>query len=409
MEKTLYYPTYLLDYTCKCGACRHTCCTGHDWNISMSRNEYANVTTAAHASMQLEPLVALFTPDANRAEDLVPVPLQSSGLCALLEPDGTCAWRNRSGSDICSICREFPTMYLRLFDAVYAYPSGGCEAVLEALMRANGPIELRSRPYTSDEPHAFLLDIAEDQAPRDSVYGVYPILANLGLTVLQDERYSLDERMALLMAYLDMADKMIGVGQASRLEVALNGARDERRTATLLDGFTHDARPGNPAIRTCSDLYHCCLDSPAYAPWARRILENLGFEIIVRNPRTRGTLRLRHPEILERRREEYRPYLAQKEPFLAKVMASVYLHNGIPLANPDPWSNSRYFAVCYTLIKFGIVGHFETFPSDEELVDFLVVALRAFTHNSAFYQNTVRWMDGLEFTKVGDFAKMVLW
>ena len=90
-------------------------------------------------------------------------------------------------------------------------------------------------------------------------------------------------------------------------------------------------------------------------------------------------------------------------------MVSIYLHNGIPLASPDPWSSSRYFAMCYALIKFGIVGYFGGLPTDKELIDFLVVALRAFAHNSAFYQNTVRWMDSLEFTNVSDFTKMVQW
>ena len=32
------YPDVLLDFACKCGACRRTCCTRRDWDISMSQD-----------------------------------------------------------------------------------------------------------------------------------------------------------------------------------------------------------------------------------------------------------------------------------------------------------------------------------------------------------------------------------
>ncbi len=410
MAMTMRYPDYLDDYSCKCGACRRTCCTGRDWDISMDRSEYEAVWAELNAGEGFAMLAPRFAGAVEGGDGRVSLPMTEGGRCALLESDGRCAWRKNTGHDACAICREFPVMYVRLFDDVYACPSGACEAVLEALLRKPGRIELRSRPLANGEgPYSYQLDVAEGDVPADSVYGAYSALIDLALDVLQDGRYDLDRRMAVLVSCLNVVDKMVQIGQDARLGAAVASMRDDRRVAALVEGFGRDGRTGNPAMRICPELYRCCLDSTAYAPIARRVLDNLGFAVVSHNGQARAKVVLRQPDLLEERRGRCRSYLDEKADFLAKVMAGVFLHSGVPLAGPDPWSNARYFAVCYCLIKFGIAGYFDDVPTDEGLVDFLVLALRAFTHNGTFYRSALRWLDGLKFTDVNDVAKTVLW
>jgi hypothetical protein len=419
MQTDLYYLDFLADFSCKCGACRRTCCARHDWDIAMTSAEYDGALARAAAfratgdAGDARPsALAAIEGLKPGADGLVRLPANEQGTCSLLDGDGLCSWRRQMGRDLCPICRDYPVMRTRIFESEFACPSGGCEAVLETLLNRQGRLELRTQPLTREElaePRAFELDVSRDDAGPDSLFGAYPQVLEMAVDVLQDERRSLDQRMAILVTQLDVVSKMVDIGQQGRIAACLRSMADEGRADAMVRGFELDRREGNPAVRVCSELYGCCLASETYAPMAQRVLDNLGFSRASRNPRAKVRLRLSAPGRLAERREACRPTLERRSGFLSRVMLDTFMHSGVPLAGPNPWASARYFAVCYALIKFGIAGYFDGDPSDDELVDFLVLALRAFEHNGAFYRDTVRWMDGLGFTDARDFVRTVMW
>lgn len=402
MNALLYAPDYLNDYTCKCGACRHTCCTQADWDICLSSREYRDALALLPADAPADPLGAVIAGLLPDDGDTVRLPTAPDGRCALLSPDGTCSWRNVHQRDLCSVCRDFPVTRITVENRTYACASGACEAVLEVLARKTEPIKLAASERDGEKTGA-------PAGGDPAIQRAYPTLQELGLRLLQDGRYPLDQRMGVLVAYLNVAIQMVRVGQGDRLPQALDDLMDSARVHATIEGFARDQRPGNPAVRLCSELYLTCLSSTAYEPAARRVLENMGFSVVGHRSGVRGRLVLSNPNLLEQRRTHLRPYMERKEAYLGRVLANLYLHNGVVLAPPDPWSSVRYFALCYALIKFGILGFFDEEPDDQELIDLLVVLLRAFAHNGGLYRNTLRWINDLQFDDVNDVIKTVLW
>lgn len=418
MGGVVYYPGYLPGYACKCGACRRTCCSGRDWSIAMTEAERDAALAACGAAPggpgREEPGLAEALRAAEARDGLVALPCGEDGRCRLLGPDGMCEWRRRLGSDLCAVCRDYPVSYIRLGRDVFAWPSGGCEAVLEALASA-GRVTLESCPaedWARGGGHAFQLDASEADVAGSALYACYPAVVGLALGVLQDEARVLDERVAVLVQCLDAVCRVAGAGAGveTGLGRLVAGLGEPGRVEAMARAARQDARPGNPAARVCSELYRSCLDSEAYAPMARRALEGLGFGLTTpRNPKARPKVVLRDPALLEAGRARWASVAGRHGGLLGRVAANVFMHSGAPLAAPDPWSSARYFAICYALVKFGVAGTFEDVPGEEELIDFLVEALRAFEHNAGFYRSAVRWADGVGLTGAADVAKMVMW
>ena len=406
----MYYPNYLLDYSCKLGKCRRTCCARNEWSIVLSSEEYERARKTVACDARLDELAAwLVAPSGDTGEGGVAA--RPDGLCSFLSPEGTCTWHTLTGEDVCSDCREFPYLRLRVFDDEYAYPSGACEAVLESLLRGGEDVALRAGDAAGapDEPgRPYQLAVTDANASRDSIYGAYREFVDLGLAVLQNRRYRLDERVVILVSCLNMVDTMLGMGATARLGATIQAMLEPRRIEPMLDGYARDTRGEDPVPRACGEMYLSCLSSEAYGEVARRVLDGMGLAAVKPNRYARPVLRTVDAARLDERKRLHADFLRQKEDFLAKVMASVYLHGMVPIANPSVWSCTKYFALCYALIKCGIMGYFDHTPTDEELVDLLVVLLRAFTHNEGLYRNALAWMDGVHLDDVRDVVKLSL-
>lgn len=153
------------DFSCKGGACRHTCC--QVWEIDIDED------TAAYYSQ----LPGKLGDDLRRAmvrekDGTWHFRLNPEGYCYLLDPDGLCRVIKEQGEDaLCDIC----TVHPRFFTYVYEYILCGtglcCEKTCEILSALPGPLhftqEETGESFTFPE---LLEEMGLEALPEDSLH-----------------------------------------------------------------------------------------------------------------------------------------------------------------------------------------------------------------------------------------------
>ncbi len=391
------YPDYLRDFVCKCGACRRTCCR-HDWNVVMTEKEYRAAFDEALGSEAHAVAAAHIKPNPRSTGpgDYAFVEMVGDVDCPLLDGEGLCVWMRLTGRHLCSTCNSFPCTVMAYRGQEYLMPSGGCEAVLEALLHRTAPVRMLSEDREAVERN-YYVHITEDLVTQRPLLGHYPRLVQFGLDVLQDRSRSLDERVACLLEGLARVDRMEDEGELGRLPAFLKefeggvvggtGARDGVPVGA-------DGSAAWLMVFVCGEMFAHYCHSSAHAPTALRILEGLG--VAVREVRgARGAFhclpQLRSTEDYPAKHAALSEFFERRSVFLEHVAVSLYLKMLLPVREPGVWTHAMYFAAVYAAVKGGLTGYFAPAePEDESLVDVLVEILRMATHSELMYPTICR-------------------
>ncbi|MBR2907629.1 MAG: flagellin lysine-N-methylase [Clostridia bacterium] len=179
------FPSYYRRFSCKAGACRHSCCRG--WEIDIDDRTLARYEREsgdlgdrlrAHISRDGTPHFILTPGDS----------------CPFLRTDGLCELILSCGEDIlCEICREHPRFHNELPDRIESGLGLSCEAAAELIL---------------GEPDCVTLE-GFDGAPSDD-----PIIAlrDACIKVLQDRTRELDTRVSDMLALVgaEMPERDLG-------------------------------------------------------------------------------------------------------------------------------------------------------------------------------------------------------
>lgn len=190
-------PDYYLDFNCKCGDCRHSCCEG--WPVRISRKEYyrllgSDCSSATRSKLDSALKVCLSPTGEAYAE----LSKDWNGLCKLHREDGLCALQAELGEEgMPEVCRQFPRNTKRISDSCECSCSNGCEAVVELLMGLKEPMSFVVTDISSAPK--FEVKITSD---------AYEV-CHKSIRILQDRSLSLPDRFLQLGNYLSDAPQFV--------------------------------------------------------------------------------------------------------------------------------------------------------------------------------------------------------
>lgn len=180
---------YYKDFSCKCGECRHTCCSG--WKIAITEKEYfrlvgLNCSEELHHRIECAFEVPEF-PSENRFRLMTP---NWQGVCHMLGEDGLCMVQKECGeAAIPEICRVYPRSLKAENGHLQACCSGSCERVVELLM------QLDRLDFCYGKLH--------EKAELSDKNGSYEESGHRIIELLQDRTKTLDERIIEICAWAD--------------------------------------------------------------------------------------------------------------------------------------------------------------------------------------------------------------
>lgn len=196
MSKHVFFvPDYYPSFSCKCAACRQTCCKG--WNISVTMQEYFHLLgmncspalrrrldTAFHPADHPEPhRYAVITPNWR-------------GECPLLDADGLCILQKECGESAMSgVCRYYPRTPKSRFGYTCTL-TGSCERVLELLYEKKEPVRMipLELEWDIDMP-------APDE--NEQLSRAWQQLRIIAFDILQNRALSLPARLETLSCHID--------------------------------------------------------------------------------------------------------------------------------------------------------------------------------------------------------------
>ncbi|MBQ9959348.1 MAG: flagellin lysine-N-methylase [Oscillospiraceae bacterium] len=322
-EHTFLAPDFYLDFSCKCGDCRRSCCEG--WNVGISQQNYFRIL-GMECSEELSARLArsFYIPRGATPERYALLNHDWQGNCPLRAENGMCALQLELGEDaIPDICRLYPRSVRSEF--AEACLSNSCERVVEMLAERESPIR-----FVDIE----LQDIAAD---RELPSRLALRMQCIGL--LQDRRSTL-------------ADSLDSVGR-------------------LLSGQTAETRPLHELLavmRQFAETYEEI--SVSLQQCCRTALDSLPTEQAYREADARLSARFPSLELL-----------------LENLFVNHLFYEKFPFSETEETETQEYVSLCgmYGFLRYLLVGNEAVLTNRDALTDLLAATFRMMSHTRFYY------------------------
>lgn len=217
-------PDYYPSFSCKMGACRSACCVG--WPISISmKNYFYLIGLNCRKELRDRLDCGLHIVDHPTEERYARFEPKYDGNCPLRMQDGRCALHAELGEDILpDVCRLYPRG-IRVEDGEHECScANSCEAVLELLFEKSEPISFVKKEMTLQMP-----PMAQREAFFET-FGIEQKIRMYLISIIQDRRFSLPNRLARLGYIID------------KMDIAMQG-RDKPFMDSIISGFEESGAP----------------------------------------------------------------------------------------------------------------------------------------------------------------------
>jgi len=272
-KHTYFVPDYYPDFSCKCAACRQTCCKG--WNISFTMQEYFRLLGMDCSPALRRKLDAAFHPaDYPEPHRYAVITPNWRGECPLLCEDGLCSLQKECGEEIMSgVCHYYPRTPKSRFGYTCTL-TGSCEGVLELLYDKKEPIRIIQLPLDFD------IDMpAPDK--NEALSRAWQLLRKAGVEILQNRRESLPRRLETLLHHVDLLMTASSNKEALQMLLQINPQKycpqagnfpaSEEAFASLLqllDWLCEDSQSMEETWLSCRDQLQLPSDRHAFTPAA---------------------------------------------------------------------------------------------------------------------------------------------
>ncbi len=197
-------PTYLKQFSCIGPACEETCCKG--WNIEVDKKTFKSYRNCKVGTLCKDINLHIkrnkhSTNDHNYASIKL-----KDGTCPMLGEDMLCRIHKEMGEkQLSSTCYFYPKLFKQVDNRVEAVLSPSCPEVGRIMLFDSEPMAFVSEQVTfeRDVPFTYIVGGVGDFDPETDLKHYLWELRIFTISLLQDRRYTLDERMILLGYFIN--------------------------------------------------------------------------------------------------------------------------------------------------------------------------------------------------------------
>ncbi|MEG0943974.1 MAG: flagellin lysine-N-methylase [Angelakisella sp.] len=372
-------PDFYKEFHCVAGACRNSCCV-YPWNISIDKANYKKLRDLKQPKWLTDNLGQYIkrTPD-NKPEEYAQVVFKEHG-CAFQTEEGLCRLQAELGEGYLShTCRTYPRLASFMKGDINYREcclSTSCEEVARMLLHKQEPILFESRteklPLATFQANMFTYSNMLHQEDRP-ILTHYHLIRSICIAVLQNREYSIEQRLALLMIYLDKlaaAEQNETTNDIPHLTDVFVSAVDEH----LYDSLFEQKTGAKPAVvlGNIASVYafgKCTNDA-----------------IIKRCDA--GIANIPYPQ----RMENYYRFISDKEYFLEHLLVNELFGDCLPFKTGySILENAQFLASIFSILRFmlgGYIGNNNTL-TEVEILDFISFFGKTVLHSSASFTNNI--------------------
>lgn len=377
-------PDFYDEFHCVAAGCRNNCCV-HPWRILINKKNYKELRALKEPKWLAEDFGRYIkrNPDSARSGDYA-IATQGEGGCLLQTEDGLCRLQQDVGAQYLSVtCQSYPRTETYLINtvAVEVQKECGltisCEEVARLLLHKPDPIQFTAveeqySPANFNGENHRANHFVEANGDRP-LLAHYNLVRAVGIALLQNRDYTIEQRLMLLVLYLDK----------------LTQAEAESKTDDL------------PAI---TDSFVAAVEQHMYD----RLLASgggaMGATIISNVAAVSAFNRaIDHPTIKRcsdnmttvdniKRTESYRTFVSDKEHFLEHLLVMEFFCKALPFTSKRSITDcAQYLVSVFAIFRFMLGAYLgeQTQLPENEFIDFVAFFGKSVLHSATSFDTNI--------------------
>ena len=406
-------------FFCKGGECNYSCCGG--WRIDFSHEEYKNLIGKRKLGKNIE----CYFHDKEGDERYKSISLNSQGNCPLLDSEGLCSVQKKYGAEYLSnTCRIYPRLISQYNNIFELSLSTGCEKVLELLLENENGIVVKdeSIPINKVSNYKKILCnvINKDDIEKRPILNYWFDIKVLGLGILMERSYSIEERLLLLGIAMSRIDELENSQRIIEIPNYVNSFLDNISDGSLkeqLNSFykNEDLKVATAAFNTAILFYNKDNENGII----NEIFENLSIPKIepqIIQCEDKSTYYDFKTDISYNKQayndciEKYNSFMLNKEYFLENYMVLSYITLQIPFKpiTHSLFENYKGFIIMFVILIFCMIGYINESKSIEDMIKLISIISRNLSHNDASIDNINGILKSVHIDTIAHMAILLL-
>jgi len=337
-------PSYMRKFSCIGSDCEDSCCFG--WHIPIDKTTYDKYIRLD--DLELLPLI-----HEHIKQEATPTPVHHATLqvtdakCPLLTEQGLCTFQLRYGeaylSDACAI---YPRQFLQVNGVTEMAASLSCpETARLALLNPEG-IEFDEITSPSDARIYYRAVIDTHTASVQSQEHHFWELRIFTIQVLQDRRYSVDDRLTILGLFYEQVQNLLTQKRMDSLTHLIQQFTELLHDASLqrsLSSFVPQTASQLLLLQPLAEV-RLQLTKPSYQE-ALQEFSTSRFLI--------GDLVQSYQDAY---RQYYQPFLREHEYILENYLVNQVFKNAFPLGEHGPFGEYALLVIQYAMIRMELIS-----------------------------------------------------
>jgi lysine-N-methylase len=379
-------PGFMKDFRCVAGACDDNCC--HDWRLDIDKKTYKKYRQCRDSDLgnELRGKIARVR-DAASDCSYAKFVLTQEGNCPFLNEQGLCRIQLTLGEDMLShTCKNYPRVVHSVDGVLEMSAQLSCPAVTRAVLLPAEPMSFSVIEVNRYWPLQRIFDSSNDVSKRKPER-YFTELRAFGISILQDRRYTVPERVVLLGMFFHQMMENDDPDLIPSL-IAATSRQYEKAMETKQQLAILQAVPGLQIqlLKLISD-HKKEASSVKYRDMYRRALLGLGYTAESASE--------------ERLLENYmsgmdtyvKPFFSEHGHMLEHVLVHEYFLMMMPFgAFPSIWNAYVYLVMLYGLIKFFMAGvaREQGYLDVQTALTVVQLLAREILHNEQLIQQIIR-------------------
>lgn len=428
LKLTYLKPDFYDDFSCVGGDCRNNCCH-HNWRIDIDKKMYKYYKSIKDSDMKgkVDDYIIRNKQATSPKNYAFIKQLTNPRRCGFETENGLCSIHAKLGYNaLCDTCKVYPRTYHKVENTVEHSLCVSCEVVAEQLLAHKQPIQ-----FVTQNDELFLHSANEhfiNLNPNIDYLGTgikenYFLVKSVGIAILQNRDYSIENRLCHLMFFGKKLDEMVASKEFSKItsfcnlivdmvnnkeldklcDIKLDNETQLNLSFMLMSFFSkEDGEDTSEIIEHISSVYgEFSFEEVEHAEGAK-ITVGKGEQTKVFNEKLfkMPTSKL---DVYNKNLKAYYDFMSDKEHFIENILVNEFYGRQMPFSSGfKVYENVVYLAVYYTVLRMTIATYLngEKSISDTTLCD--VVALYGKTTLHAM--GTMRLV--LSYLKKYDFYNM---